>query len=135
MYLYLLQVKPILLCYPDGGIVDDILVCKMEDAYLLILNASNTTMDIEWIESHSVDGVEIRDVSPTTALLAIQGPDSAALLSQVTDVNLDEVYYYQFTSGRVADVDCLISRTGYTGEDGFELFFDHAHVEAYGIVC
>ncbi len=123
------QAQYTLLCYPDGGIVDDILVCKTDDAYLLVLNASNTTKDIEWIRSHADDGVEIRDLSPETALLAIQGPDSASLLSQLTDVDLDKVYYYQFTSGRVADVDCLISRTGYTGEDGFELFFDHAHAE------
>lgn len=123
------QAQYTLLCYPDGGIVDDILVCKIEDGYLLVLNASNTAKDMEWIRSHAEDGVEIKDMSPQTALLAIQGPDSAALLSQLTDVDLDKVYYYQFTFGRVADVDCLISRTGYTGEDGFELFFEHTHAE------
>lgn len=123
------QAQYTLLCYPDGGIVDDILVCKTEDGYFLVLNASNTAKDIEWIRSHAEEGVEIKDMSPETALLAIQGPDSAALLSQLTKVDLDKVYYYQFTSGRVADVDCLISRTGYTGEDGFELFFGHTHSE------
>lgn len=123
------QAQYTLLCYPDGGIVDDILVCKIEDGYLLVLNASNTAKDMEWIRSHAEDGVEIKDMSPQTALLAIQGPDSAALLSQLTAVDLDKVYYYQFTFGRVADVDCLISRTGYTGEDGFELFFEHTHAE------
>jgi aminomethyltransferase len=123
------QAQYTLLCYPDGGIVDDILVCKTEDGYYLVLNASNATKDIEWLRSHAGDGVEIKDESSETALLAIQGPNSAALLAQLTDVDLDKVYYYQFTSGRVADVDCLISRTGYTGEDGFELFFYHTHAE------
>ncbi len=123
------QAQYTLLCYPDGGIVDDILVCKTEDGYYLILNASNAAKDTEWLRSHAEDGVEIRDESSETALLAIQGPDSAALLAQLTEVDLDKIYYYQFTSGCVADVDCLISRTGYTGEDGFELFFDHAHAE------
>lgn len=123
------QAQYTLLCYPDGGIVDDILVCKAKDGYFLVLNASNTDKDLEWIRSHEEDGVEIRDMSPDTALLAIQGPDSAALLSKLTEVNLDDIFYYQFTSGSVAGVDCLISRTGYTGEDGFELFFECAHTE------
>jgi aminomethyltransferase len=118
-----------LLCYPDGGIVDDILVCKTEDGYYLVLNASNAIKDIEWLRSHAEDGVEIMDVSSETALLAIQGPNSADLLSQLTEVDLDKIYYYQFAFGRVADVDCMISRTGYTGEDGFELFFDCTHAE------
>lgn len=126
------QAQYTLLCYPDGGIVDDILVCKTEDGYFLVLNASNTPKDIEWIRSHAEGkvGVDIKDVSSETALLAIQGPDSAALLAKLTGVNLEEIYYYQFTSGSVAGVDCLISRTGYTGEDGFELFFEHTHAEA-----
>ncbi len=124
------QAQYTLLCYPDGGIVDDILVCKTEDGYYLVLNASNADKDVEWIRSHAEDGVEIRDMSSETALLAIQGPNSAALLSKLTQVDLDEVCYYQFTSGCVADVDCMISRTGYTGEDGFELFFDHTHAKA-----
>lgn len=123
------QAQYTLLCYPDGGIVDDILVGKMEDGYLLVLNASNANKDIEWIRSHADDGVDIEDMSPETALLAIQGPDSAALLAGLTEVDLDEVCYYQFTSGTVAGIDCLISRTGYTGEDGFELFFHHTHSE------
>jgi aminomethyltransferase len=123
------QAQYTLLCYPDGGIVDDILACRTEDGYYLVLNASNADKDIDWLRSHAEDGVEIKDESPETALLAIQGPDSAALLAQLTETDLDKVYYYQFTSGRVADVDCLISRTGYTGEDGFELFFDHTHAE------
>lgn len=123
------QVQYTLLCYPDGGIVDDILVSRTEDGYYLILNAANTAKDIEWLMSHAEDGVEIKDESAETALLAIQGPHAAALLRELTDADLDKIYYYQATFGRVSGVDCFISRTGYTGEDGFELFFHHTHAQ------
>jgi len=118
-----------LLCYPEGGVVDDILVGRMHDRYLLVVNASNTLKALDWLRSHADEGVEITDTTGETALLAVQGPDAAALLSGLTDVPLDGLYYYCFTSGTVAGVDCLISRTGYTGEDGFELFFAVDHAE------
>ena len=110
------------------------MVCKTEDGYYLVLNASNADKDVEWIRSHAEDGVEIRDMSSETALLAIQGPNSAALLSKLTQVDLDEVCYYQFTSGCVADVDCMISRTGYTGE-WIRLFLITHMPKPYGRRC
>ncbi len=122
------QVQYSVMCYPDGGAVDDILVCRMEDRYYLVVNASNAGKDLDWIRSHAAGDAEVRDISDETALLAVQGPDSAAVLSGLTQVALDDIYYYHFTKGDVAGVRCcLISRTGYTGEDGFELFFDPRH--------
>lgn len=116
------QVQYSVMCYPDGGAIDDILVYRKDEGYLLVVNASNAEKDFEWISSHSTPDVQVEDLSEETALLAVQGPNSAALLSRLTAVPLDDLYYYHFTSGRVAGVQCLISRTGYTGEDGFELF-------------
>lgn len=124
------QAQYSVMCYPDGGAIDDILVCREEDRYLLVVNASNAGKDFEWIKSHAVGDVEVRDLSDETALLAVQGPGSAALLSGLTPVPLQDLHYYHFTHGQVAGVECLISRTGYTGEDGFELFFGRRHAEA-----
>ncbi|MEW6229066.1 MAG: glycine cleavage system aminomethyltransferase GcvT [Bacillota bacterium] len=121
------QVQYSVMCYPDGGTIDDILVYRGEDRYLLVVNASNAGKDFDWIKSHAGGDVEVRDLSDETALLAVQGPDSAVLLSRLTPVPLQSLHYYHFTRGQVAGVECLVSRTGYTGEDGFELFFDRRH--------
>ncbi|MDI7246434.1 MAG: glycine cleavage system aminomethyltransferase GcvT [Bacillota bacterium] len=124
------QVQYSVMCYPDGGAVDDILVCRKEDSYYLVVNASNASKDLEWLRLHAGGDVEVKDLSDETALLAIQGPDSAAVLAELTQVPLDSLYYYHFTEGEVAGVRCLVSRTGYTGEDGFELFFHPRHAHA-----
>lgn len=123
------QVQYSVMCYPDGGAIDDILVYRGEDRYLLVVNASNAGKDFDWIKSHATGDAEVRELSDETALLAVQGPDSAALLSRLTSVPLQSLHYYHFTRGQVSGVECLISRTGYTGEDGFELFFDRRHAE------
>ncbi|MGE5588878.1 MAG: glycine cleavage system aminomethyltransferase GcvT [Clostridia bacterium] len=123
------QVQYSVMCYPDGGAVDDILVCRMEDRYYLVVNASNASKDLDWLKSHAAGNVAVTDLSAETALLAIQGPDSAAVLAELTRVPLDELYYYHFTQGEVAGVNCIISRTGYTGEDGFELFFSPCYAQ------
>ncbi|MCR4402444.1 MAG: glycine cleavage system aminomethyltransferase GcvT [Firmicutes bacterium] len=123
------QVQYSVMCYPDGGAVDDILVCRLEDRYYLVVNAANASKDLDWIKSHATGNVAITDVSDETALLALQGPDSAATLQGLTPVPLAQLYYYRLTQGEVAGVKCIISRTGYTGEDGFELFFDPCHAQ------
>ncbi|MGE5592342.1 MAG: glycine cleavage system aminomethyltransferase GcvT [Betaproteobacteria bacterium] len=121
------QVQYSVMCYPDGGAVDDILVCRMPDRFYLVVNASNTAKDLDWLRAHAADDVTVTDLSDETALIAIQGPDSAAVLAGLTKVRLDDLYYYHVTEGEVAGVECIISRTGYTGEDGFELFFHPRH--------
>lgn len=110
------------ICYPDGGIVDDVLVYRFPDHLMLVVNASNIEKDLRWVRDHAKGDVQIEDVSDTVALIAVQGPDAASFLQQLTDVDLDGVRYYHFTRGAVGGVEAVISRTGYTGEDGFELY-------------
>jgi aminomethyltransferase len=112
------------ICYEDGGIVDDLLVYHCGDHYMLVVNATNLTKDFEWLKSHLIEGVEVVDKSDATALLAVQGPKSLQTLQKLTSVDLSTISYYHFVRGVLAGVPMLISRTGYTGELGFELYFD-----------
>lgn len=118
------------MCYPNGGVVDDLIIYRRApEAFLLCLNAGNTAKDLEWMRSQTAGfQVSITDRSTDYALLAVQGPRAAAIVQALTDARLNEVKYYHFTEGSVAGVSCVISRTGYTGEDGFELY--HAANEA-----
>jgi len=110
------------MCYPDGGIVDDLLIYRLEDEYLLVVNAANIAKDFDWLKEHRRDGAELEDDSSRYALLAIQGPRSQPVLSRLTETDLDSLSFYHFTTARVADAEMIVSRTGYTGEDGFELY-------------
>lgn len=107
----------------DGTMLDDLIVYRQPDHYLLVVNAANREQDVEWIERHAeAFGIEIRDRSDDVALLALQGPAAERILQQLTDEPLSEIRYYRFRTGRVNGGEVLISRTGYTGEDGFELY-------------
>jgi aminomethyltransferase len=112
------------MCYPDGGIVDDLLVYRLEERYLLVVNAANIDKDFGWLEEHRRGQVELKNLSDRYALLAIQGPRSQAVLSRLTEADLNSLNFYHFAEGQVADVPMIISRTGYTGEDGFELYLE-----------
>jgi aminomethyltransferase len=118
------------MCQPDGGVVDDLLVYqRAADDYFLCINAGNIDKDLAWIREQAAGfNVTITDRSSDYALLALQGPNAAAILQSVTGAKLGLIKYYHFGEGTVAGVHCLISRTGYTGEDGFELY--HAAAEA-----
>ncbi|HHY45876.1 MAG TPA: glycine cleavage system aminomethyltransferase GcvT [Firmicutes bacterium] len=124
------QVQYSLMLYPDGGIVDDLLVYRFAGHYMLVVNASNTGKDFEWIREHASGDVAVRDVSHETALVAIQGPFSESILQRVTDFDLSSLGYYRFAEASISVLDgkarraCVISRTGYTGEDGFEIYID-----------
>lgn len=112
------------MCYEDGGIVDDLLVYKIsDDEFLLVVNASNIDKDFEWMNKNNKFGVQILNRSDDYSLLALQGPDSLKTLQKTSDVNI-ELEYYHFTKLKIAGVDMIVSRTGYTGELGFELYFD-----------
>jgi len=112
------------MCRPDGGIVDDLLVYRYADHYMLVVNAANLQKDFDWLQQHLPSGVRLDDQSDATALLAVQGPAAAEVLrGHVPDAVL-ELGYYRFTTGPLFGVPTTISRTGYTGEDGFELYFD-----------
>lgn len=112
------------MCRPDGGIVDDLLIYRSDDQFMLVVNASNTAKDFAWLGAHRPAGVTLEDRSEATALLALQGPKAPEVLrGHVPDPALD-LGYYRFMHGRLFGVDAILARTGYTGEDGFELYFD-----------
>ncbi|MEX1274925.1 MAG: glycine cleavage system aminomethyltransferase GcvT [Bacteroidota bacterium] len=112
------------MCYENGGIVDDLLVYHRGDSYMLVVNASNIGKDFAWLQSQLEGEVELTDRSDSFSLLAVQGPKSLALLRKLTAMDLSALEYYHFTTGTLAGVEMLLSRTGYTGELGFELYFD-----------
>ena len=113
------------MCYEDGGIVDDLLVYHLGDRFMAVVNASNLTKDLEWMRSHAAGlDVEIIDQSEQTSLLAIQGPSSLASLQKLTGADLSTIPYYSFIQTTLAGVEMIVSRTGYTGELGFEIYFD-----------
>jgi aminomethyltransferase len=118
------------MCYPNGGVVDDLLVyMRGAGDYFLCINAGNIEKDLAWIrEQAGKFDVTITDRSADYALLAVQGPRAAAIVQSLTGAKLGLVKYYHFTDATVAGVQCLASRTGYTGEDGFELY--HAASDA-----
>ncbi len=111
------------LCYDDGGIVDDLLVYNMGDHYMLVVNAANIAKDFAWLREHCSADVQLTDRSDDFSLLAVQGPRSLATLSKLTRADLAGLAYYHFLRGEIAGVPMVISRTGYTGELGFELYF------------
>ncbi|MCO4743346.1 MAG: glycine cleavage system aminomethyltransferase GcvT [Proteobacteria bacterium] len=113
------------LCNEEGGVVDDLVVYRLaEDDFILCVNAANRAKDFAWVVKHgSREGVTITDEGDDWAQIAVQGPKAAATLAKLTDADLDAIGVYHFLPGSVAGVEgCLIARTGYTGEDGFEVF-------------
>jgi aminomethyltransferase len=121
------------MCYESGGTVDDLLVYMLgPNDYFLCINAGNIAGDVNWmsLQAKGYD-VTVRDRSADYALLAIQGPRAAAILQSITGAKLGGIGTYHFGEGTVAGVHCIISRTGYTGEDGFELY--HAATDAVGL--
>ncbi len=113
-----------LMCYETGGVVDDLLAYRFsENHYFLCVNASNSDKDYDWIARHASSfNVNIKNTSSETSQLALQGPDAKSVLQSLCDISLDDLPYYNFRRGMVNNVESLISRTGYTGEDGFELY-------------
>ncbi len=109
---------------PEGTVIDDLLVYRMaEDHLMLVVNAATTTKDWEWISSHRADeSVELKNVSSEYCQLALQGPDALGILQPLSGVPLAEIKYYHFSPGILDGVAAIVSRTGYTGEDGFEVY-------------
>ena len=114
------------MCYEDGGIVDDLLVYMLaENEYMLVVNASNIDKDYDWIVSQNSMGATLENRSDQYALLAIQGPEAIAIVKELTDTDVESIRFYTFEKGEVAgEKDVIISATGYTGEQGFELYID-----------
>jgi len=111
------------MCYRDGGIVDDLLVYHRGDHMMLVINAANVGKDIAWMRDNLAGNVTLTNRSDEISLLAIQGPQSLKTLQKLTRTDLSSLQYYHSVRGSVAGVDMLISRTGYTGELGFEIYF------------
>ncbi|HEY7820670.1 MAG TPA: glycine cleavage system aminomethyltransferase GcvT, partial [Vicinamibacteria bacterium] len=108
-----------------GTFVDDLLVSRLDQSrYLVVVNASNVEKDFAWMESRRPRGASLVNASEDYALLALQGPNAEALLSAVTDVDLRAMKYYRFAEGNVFGTRATVSRTGYTGEDGFEILIE-----------
>ena len=120
-------------CLPNdkGGIVDDLLVYRVEaEKYVLVVNASNIEKDWNWISKFNTKGVVMENISDDVSLLAVQGPKALATLQKLTDINLSEIPYYAFRTGKFNGVDnVVISNTGYTGAGGFEIYFDNPVAE------
>lgn len=123
------QVHYSAMCYPDGGIVDDLLVYRFPEKYLLVVNAANKDKDFQWMLDNQINGCEIVDVSDDYTQIAVQGKKAESTLQKLTDVKLDEIAYYWFIEGALAGCPMIISRTGYTGEPGFELYFANQYAE------
>ena len=122
------QAQYSMLCDVDGGIIDDLIVYRLDThRYWVVCNASNRFAVIEQLNAllaRGDFGAELEDRSDEIALIAPQGPNAAALLAELTELDLESIGNYRAAQGSVAGIDCLVARTGYTGEDGFELFCD-----------
>jgi aminomethyltransferase len=117
-----------LMCKPDGGVIDDLVVYReAEDRFLLVVNAANREKDSAWMREHLPRSTTLTDITRSLSLIAFQGPRAHELLPDRTS-KTDGIPYFGFSAGEVAGVRTLISRTGYTGEDGFELFIDSGQV-------
>ncbi|MFW6267181.1 MAG: glycine cleavage system aminomethyltransferase GcvT [Halanaerobium sp.] len=118
------------ICKEDGGIIDDLLVyCLRENEYLLVVNAANIEKDYNWIKKHLLGKTAAENLSKKYAMLALQGPESKKILTRMTDIDLNSLDYYNFREAKVSGVEMIISRTGYTGELGYELYFEPAEAE------
>lgn len=111
------------MCYPEGGIVDDLLVYKLDDKkFMLVINAANIDKDVAWIKENNKFNVNVNNLSDEYSLIAVQGPSSKEVMQKICDSDLS-LDYYHFTDMQVAGINMMVSRTGYTGELGYELYF------------
>ncbi|HEX2471858.1 MAG TPA: glycine cleavage system aminomethyltransferase GcvT, partial [Nitrososphaera sp.] len=121
------------MCHEDGGIVDDIIAYRLaHDRFLVVVNASNRSKDFKWISKHSKSAENVEDISDRTALLAIQGPRAWDVLQKLVETDLQSIKPFHLVDANIDGIECMLSRTGYTGEDGFEIFFDSSRIEIWG---
>ncbi len=118
------QVRYSPMCNEEGGVVDDVLIYKInEEEYLIVVNASNRHKDVEWMKSHLFGEVELLDISDQLALIALQGPLSTTILGKISDSSQLPTKYYAFKENvNISGIGCMVSKTGYTGEAGYELY-------------
>lgn len=118
------QVQYNLMCYPDGGVVDDLLVYKYSTThYFLVVNAANVDKDFAWIKENAFKGLDIKNLSEEYVQMAVQGPKAQEIVQKISDIDLNSIKFFWFKPEvKLAGISCLVSRTGYTGEDGFEIY-------------
>ena len=122
------------ICDENGGIIDDLIIYMIErEKFLIVVNASNREKDLEWIIKHLKSTTIVEDITDKIALLALQGPFAQNILEKAAldDLNLNQLKPFNFIITNIFGIECIISRTGYTGEDGFELFFDSSKIEIW----
>ncbi|MFW6414420.1 MAG: glycine cleavage system aminomethyltransferase GcvT [Verrucomicrobiota bacterium] len=125
-----------MMCTPQGGVIDDLVVYKLSpDRCMLVVNAGNRADDFDWIEKHISDETTLEDISETTAKIDVQGPMSRSVVSEVIQEPLEDIRYFAFTISHYRDTEILISRTGYTGELGFEIYLPPALAENFWGNC
>lgn len=113
--------KYCIVCRDDGSIVDDIVIIRKEDHYFLVTNTARKDVLMDWLDKHKKEGVSIEDVTASTAVLALQGPDSVKILSRISD-RPGDIRFWRGAGKKIADIDTYTTRSGYTGEDGFEIY-------------
>jgi len=118
------------LCYDHGGIVDDLLVYRMDHEYLLVVNAANIDKDYAWIRDNADGDVDITNESDEFIQIALQGPNAVKVLSPLVDIDISALGFYRFDTAKISNTDVIVSRTGYTGEDGFEIYAKGGETEA-----
>ena len=122
------------ICYENGGIIDDLIIYMFNrEKFLIVVNASNREKDLEWIIKHLKSATIVEDITDKIALLALQGPLAQSILEKavIVHLNLNQLKPFNFIITNIFGIECIISRTGYTGEDGFELFFDSSKIEIW----
>ena len=116
------QAQYSLMCNENGGIIDDLIIYKKQNDYLLVVNASNREKNLKWLKRHQTSNVFIKDISDSIGLLAVQGPKSRKILKNLFDIDFNKLSFYHFQYGSLKGNKVMISRTGYTGELGYEIF-------------
>ena len=116
------------MCYENGGIVDDLILYRKPSGYFMVINASNIDKDFQWLKQHQPDNVNLGNHSGSYSLIALQGPKSREMLSRYTDADL-YINFYSYIEAEVYGHQVMLSRTGYTGELGFEIYADHATIQ------
>ena len=122
------QVQYSAMCFEDGGIVDDLLIYKYPDYFMLVVNCSNTAKDFDWLMAHKPKDVNIIDLSQKIGLIALQGPKSREILNGIIDIDINKLKFYRFAIANFDNFSFTISRTGYTGELGYEIYADNENI-------
>jgi len=122
------QVQYSAMCFEDGGVVDDLLIYRYPEYFMLVVNCSNLEKNIDWLMAHKRDDVNIIDLSEKIGLIALQGPNSRQIIDPLVDININKMNYYRFAVATIDGFPCTLARTGYTGELGFEIYADNENI-------